>query len=183
MKLRIFSLLAFILVIVSCQSEKKDHKFLLSPERVGDLTKEIRVNQLDSIFSADSVVTKEDVNMFSEKNEVVVYNKEGKEMLRLQPVKALDDASTIGLVQVMDTLYKTKEGVGRGSAFGLVKTHYNISRIENTLGTAMVFLDEINMYMTIDKRDILEPTDMGAKIKASQIQDEAKIKHLWVKWK
>jgi hypothetical protein len=61
---------------------------------------------------------------------------------------------------------------------------YNISRIENTLNAAVVFLDEINAYITIDKKEL--PSDLrydtDSKIRASQIPDEARIKYFMIYW-
>lgn len=181
MKIRLLLLLCLI-GMVSCQKDKIDERYLISKDRIGYLTKDIKISQLDSVFAGDSVVNKNNSKEFSRGNEIVVYQKGGKELLRLYPAKNFDSSSTIAGVEVKDTIFKTENGLGRGSKFEIIKTHYNISRIENTLGTAMVFIDELNMYVNIDKKFIAEPTGMGEKIRSSQIKDRAPVKHLWLDW-
>lgn len=179
-KLVIFLLLTSF--FVACQKNEKNNPNLITKDRIGKLTSTIKVSQLDSLFAEDSLVAKNNDNRFSSGDEYAVYRKGGQEMFRLQPKKSFDSTSTIGSIQVIDTLFQTKEGLGRGSEFKVVKTNYDISRIENTGRTATVFIDELNIYVTIDKKDILEPTQMGTKIKTSQIKDNAKIRHIWLDW-
>jgi len=182
MKNRLLIMLGLVLVLGACQKEKKDNTYLIDKNRIGNLTKDIQVYQLDSVFAGDSVVNKNNSKEFSRGNEIVVYQKGGKPLLRLYPAKSFDSTSTISGVEVIDTIFKTDKGLGKGSRFEVLKTNYSISRIENTLGTAMVFVDDLNMYVNIDKKDILEPTGMGVKIKSSQIKNGAVIRHLWLDW-
>lgn len=182
MKLYVLFFVGLFFVLVSCQKNEKDKNFLISKNQIGLLTKDTHVSQLDSVFVGDSVVNKNTSKRFSESNEIVVYDKEGQELLRLQPAKKFDSSSTITNVEIMDTIYKTAKGLGKGSPFKVLKTNYTISRIENILGAAVIFIDELNAYVVIDKKDILEPTQMGAKIKTNQIKNEARIKHFWLGW-
>jgi len=46
----------------------------------------------------------------------------------------------------------------------------------------MVFIDDLNIHLDIDKREISEPKGMDAKIKSSQIKNKAKVKYLWLDW-
>lgn len=182
MKVKLILLFIAAGLFVSCQNEKPDQEYLITKSRVGKLTEGIRVNQLDSVFAGDSVVMENNSRRFSGRNEITIYKKGGKELLRLHPAESFDSLSNITSVEILDTLYKTEKGLGKNTTFELLRTNYNISRIENTLGTALVFIDDLNMYVDIDKKDIAEPTEMGVKIKASQIKNSAKIKHIWVDW-
>ena len=67
---------------------------------------------------------------------------------------------------------------------GRKSKNYEISRIENTLNSAVVFIDELNLYLTIDKKDLPSSLryDTDSRISASQIPDDAKIKYLMVSW-
>ena len=84
----------------------------------------------------------------------------------------------------MDPRYETKEGVSISSTFKDIVKNYNISRIENTLNAAVVFLDDINVYLTIDKKELPSNLryDTDTRIRASQIPDEAKIKYFMIYW-
>lgn len=182
MKNTLFSFLLIVVLCGACQNNSQNEKFLITKNQIGNLTKDTQVRQLDSVFAQDSIVNKNTVKRFSNGNEIVVYKENGNELLRLQPVKKFDSTSTIASVEVMDTIFKTKHGLGKGSKFKTLKANYKISRIENTLGAAVIFIDEINAYVAINKKDILKPTEMGTQIKTSQIKNDAKIKHFWLGW-
>lgn len=182
MKFNGIALLGGILLFVACQEESKSIGHEINNDRIGELTRDTKVSELDDVFKNDSVVNKNNNKRFSNGNEIVVYQKGGRELLRLRPKKSFDSTSTIANVEIIDTLYETEKGLKRGSDFKVVKENYSIKRIENTLGTAMVFLDDLNVYMDIDKKDISEPTRMGTRIKASQIRNSAKVKRIWLDW-
>ncbi len=165
----------------SCQQQES--RYRIQNDQIGDLTPTTTVAELSAVFSQDSVVDRNNSSQFSNRNEIVVYDKGSqRELLRLHPKTSFDSTSTIATVQVMDTLFKTPEGLGIGTAFEDLSAHYKIKRIENTLGTAMIFLEGIPIYVDIDKSEIYEPTQMGVEIEASQIKRRAKVKHLWLDW-
>lgn len=178
------SLLACITIsVISCGRDSDP--FLIDSSRVGSLTKEIRINQLDSVFSEDSIVRKNSgEQFFNSTSEIEIFNKDGKPLLILEPIQQFDSTSTVGYIQIMDTRFQTAKGLNRASTFGDVVENYEISRIENTLNSAVVFIDELNLYLTIDKKELPSSLryDTDSKISASQIPDNAKIKYLMVSW-
>ncbi len=178
------SLLAFISIsLLSCGRDADP--FLIDTTRVGSLTKEIKINQLDSIFSEDSIVRKNSgSNFFNSTSEIEIFDKEGKPLLILEPIQQFDSTSTVGYIQIMDSRFQTAKGLSNASTFGDVVKNYEISRIENTLNSAVVFIDELNLYLTIDKKDLPSSLryDTDTRITASQIPDDAKIKYFMVSW-
>lgn len=182
MKSKLLSLLLVVVFLGACQQEAKDQRYLITKDQIGNLTKDVQIYQLDSIFAEDSVVNKNNSKQFSSGNEIVIYKKGGGELLRLYPAKRFDTTSTISSIEVIDTIFKTDKGLGKDSRFEVLETNYSVSRIENTLGAAMVFVDELNMYFNVDKKEITPPTERGTKIKASQIKKNARLKHLWLDW-
>lgn len=174
-------LLAFL---TSCNKDK-DNPFLITANQVGPLTKEVKINQLDSVFKNDSITRQTSgPELLKSTDEIKVFDKEGKPLLELEPLQEFDSTSTIGYIRVLDPRYETKEGLNVKSTFKDIIEHYNISRIENTINAAVVFLDEINAYVTIDKSQ-LPPSlryDTDSKIMASQIPDDAKFKYFMIYW-
>lgn len=169
--------------LISCG--KDSDPFLIDTTRVGSLTKEIKINQLDSVFSEDSIVRKNaGTDFFNSTSEIEIFDKEGKPLLIIEPIQQFDSTSTVGYIQIMDPRFQTAKGLNSASTFGEVVENYQISRIENTLNSAVIFIDELNLYLTIDKKDL--PTslryDTDTRITASQIPDNAKIKYLMVSW-
>lgn len=180
---------AFFLLLVSSglffSCEKEQDPFLISATSVGPITKQVRINQLDSIFAEDSLVKQvSNSELYRKSNEIEVYDSEGKKLLLIEPVQAFDSTSTVGFIQVLDPRYKTAKGLGKESTFKDIVENYNISRIENTLSAAVIFIDELNIYVTIDKKQLPVELryDTQSRIQASQIPDDAKIKYFMVDW-
>ncbi len=180
-KLSLFILSIFALT--GCNNE--NDPYLIDSTRVGQLTKEIRLDQLDSIFSNDSIVRNTSGNKFlNSTNDIEIYDKDGTPLLILEPVQQFDSTSTVGYIQILDPKYETLKGLNINSTFGDVVEKYSISRIENTLNSAVVFIDELNLYLTIDKRELPSSLryDTDSRITASQIPDDAKIKYFMISW-
>lgn len=173
----------FALVLIAC--EKEDDPYLITADRVGLLTKEVKVNELDSVFANDSIV--KDINeseYFNSSNEIRVYDTGGKQLLLLEPVQAFDTTSTIGYIQILDPRFETAKGLNTNSTFKEIVENYTISRIENTLSAAVIFIDDLNIYITIDKKELPSELryDTESKIQASQIPDNAKFKYFMIGW-
>ncbi|SKB58701.1 hypothetical protein SAMN05660776_1928 [Salegentibacter holothuriorum] len=184
MKKSLLLILGLTLGLTSCQKDE-DNPFLISANQVGPVNRDIKINKLDSLFAEDSLVKeKSGAREFRAVNEIKVYEKGGKPLMILEPLQEFDSTSTIGYIRVLDPRYKTKTGLNTQSTFKDIIEAYNISRIENTLNAAVVFLDEINAYITIDKKEL--PADLrydtDSKIRASQIPDDAKIKYFMIYW-
>ena len=110
--------------------------------------------------------------------------KEGAKLLVLEAKDESDPTSTIENIQVIDARYKTASGLSSGSTFKSIKDNYAISKINNTLSTAVIFVDSIQAYFTIDKKElpVTFQNSTDAKITVSDIPDTAKIKHFWISW-
>lgn len=179
----LFLLFVTTTFIISC--EKEQDPFLISANNVGRLNKDVKINQLDSIFAGDSIVKQvSNSELYRKSNEIEIYDTQGKKLLLIEPVQAFDSTSTVGFIQVLDPRYKTAKGLGKESTFKDIVENYNISRIENTLGAAVIFIDDLNIYVTIDKKDLPAELryDTQSRIQASQIPDDAKIKYFMIDW-
>jgi len=184
MKKSLLLILGLTLDVTSCQKDE-DNPFLITANQVGPVNRDIKINQLDSLFAEDSLVKqKSGAQEFRATDEIKVFEKGGKPLMILEPLQEFDSTSTIGYIRVLDPRYETKSGLSTQSTFKDIMEDYNISRIENTLNAAVVFLDEINAYITIDKKEL--PADLrydtDSKIRASQIPDDAKIKYFMIYW-
>lgn len=182
--MRLFSALSIILVLNACQPSKTDQSLLIQPNQIGSLQKDMPIYSLDAIFKNDSVVKRSVNSRFSSQDEFIVYSKEGRERLILIPKKGFDSTSTIANIQIKDSLFQTSKGLSTNSTFKDIQEHYKISRIENTLRTAVIFLNEQNLYLSIDKEFVSGDAKYNTNlpIAPSQIQDQATIKHLYLGW-
>lgn len=171
------------LILMACGGDNEP--FLIDANRVGPLTKEIRINQLDSVFENDSIVRNTTSNkMLNATSDIEIFDKDGTPLLILEPVQQFDSTSTVGYIQILDPRFETAKGLSTKSTFGDVVEKYSISRIENTLNSAVVFIDELNLYLTIDKKELPASLryDTDTRITASQIPDNAKIKYFMISW-
>ena len=168
-----------ILCIFFTSCEKEQDPFLITATNIGKLTKDIKVSQLDSIYSQDSIVNNITGDEFINGGaEIDIYEKGGTYLLHLAPSEEFDS------IRIIDDRYKTEKGLTVKSTFKDIQEFYPISRIENTLSSAVIFIDEINAYVTIDKKQLPSKLqfDTSTKIEASQIPDNAVIKQFWVGW-
>lgn len=174
-----------ILSIAMACNNKEDDPFLINAVQVGPLKKESKINKLDSIFPNDSIARQTSgTQQLRSTDEIKIFDENGKALLSLEPLQDFDSTSTVGYIRVLDARFKTKGGLNINSTFKEVQENFTISRIENTINAAVVFLDEINAYITIDKKQLPANLryDTNAKINASQIPDDAKIKYFMIYW-
>ncbi|MDY8138586.1 hypothetical protein [Aquimarina sp. 2201CG5-10] len=173
------------LCISSCQKDTKQEPFEIASNRVGHLTNTTKLYQLDSIYSHDSIVKNTAKNKFlSNSDEIEIYEKGGVKLLILQPREASDSTSTIASIQVLDPRYQTVSGLSPEGYFTDIKKNYKISKINNTLSAAVIFVDSIQAYIAIDKKELPSEFKFNTdiKIEASKIPDSAKIKHFLISW-
>lgn len=183
MKNSFLLILVFSISLLSCQSDTTP-RFLIAANQVGPLHSTTRVYELDSVFAQDSIVIQEKQSFFEKGKEIVVYNKNGEMLLLLEPAQNNDSTSTIKSIQIIHPQYKTEDGVGTQSTFGQLSSNYDISRIENTLNALVIFIDELNAYVTINKKELptsLKKTELPT-ISPEQIPDTAKINFFWIDW-
>ncbi|HIP48187.1 MAG TPA: hypothetical protein EYG92_04375 [Lutibacter sp.] len=175
----------FIISITSCTD---DSNFIIEKGRVGELTKETKIEELATIFKKDSlVVTLSEVTVeqdkknkyFSDDDEYTVFSKEGKKLLTIIPIKQHDSLSTIKSVEIFSDKYKTKEGVSLYSPFKDIRLAYSID-ITNTLLSAHVDIDKLNATMSIDKKEIGINEFNRESIIVDQIPDLAQINHFTI---
>ncbi|MDT0556103.1 hypothetical protein [Patiriisocius hiemis] len=171
------------LLFIQCGKEKDP--FLISNGAIGNLTKDIQVKQVDSIFAQDSIVKLNPIeNALGTQGEVEVYDKDGKKLLLLSPSNENDPTAKISNIQVFDERYKTDKGLTLNSTFGDVKANYTISNVRTTIRSIVVFLEETDVYLTIEKVKLPENLryDPSLEIDATQIPDDATFKYFMIGW-
>lgn len=174
-----------ISIFMSCHEDKVDKRFEVSSNQVGLINKETSIKQLDSIFSNDSIVKGQKGSQFlNTSNEISIYTKSGDKLLIMEAKESSNPDSKIESIQIIDSRYKTATGLSSDSYFKDIKDNYPVSKIESTLSSAVVFVDSINAYFTIDKEELpmIYRGNTNQKIEANNIPDSAKIKHFWVSW-
>lgn len=178
-------LIAGIVSLAFVQCGKDSDPFLIKNGAIGNLSKEIKMKQIDSIFAEDSIVKiNTSPNALETQGEVEIYEKGGKKLLLLSPDDENDPNSTITNIQVFDSRYKTEKGLSTASTFKDVKANYTIDNIETTINAVVIFLKEIDVFLTIDKKSLPEELryDMNIEVEADQIPDDAPFKYFMIGW-
>ncbi len=172
---RIILLLVVSIVFVQCE---KENNFTLAKGQIGKITSVTQIYELESIFKKDSLVSHLGEGDFADSayDEYLVYTKQNDHMLTIIPKEQHDSISTIESIQVFDKRYKTSKGLGLSSTFKDIVENYTVNKVESTFTTAVLFVDELDVTITIDKKE-LGINDFGTqKISLAQIPDLAKIK-------
>ena len=167
------------------QCDKKSDPFLIQQDMVGKLSKGIQIKQVDSLFAGDSIVKLSSArNPLGTQGEVEIYEKGGAKLLLLSPDDEYDPNSIISNIQIFDDRYKTAKGLHKGSTFKDVKANYTILDIETTINAVVVFLEDSDIFITINKSELPENLryNQSAIIEASQIPDDATFKYLMIGW-
>lgn len=176
-------LILILLFIISCG--KQQDPFLISKKSIGILNDSTQVKDLKEIYKNDSIVFRmDDVEFIGNRNDIEVFDKTGNHLLVLTPKTFKDSTSTIETIKIIDARYKTAKGLNSTSTYGDIKNNYKISSIQNTLRNVVVFVNEIDAFFTIDKKEL--PAELqfnpSAQIEAIQIPEKAKIKYFMIGW-
>ncbi|MRT16545.1 hypothetical protein F3C99_06205 [Vitellibacter sp. q18] len=178
-------LIVGIVSLAFVQCGKDSDPFLIKNGAIGNLNKEIKIKQIDSIFAEDSIVKiNSSPNALETQGEVEIYEKGGKQLLLLSPEDENDPNSTIKNIQVFDSRYKTEKGLTTASTWKDVKANYTIDNIQTTINALVIFLKDTDVYLTIDKKNLPENLrdNPDLKIDASQIPDDAPFKYFMIGW-
>lgn len=179
-----FVMLASAFLILSCT--KKTNSFLITPNSIGALTKQSKVQELETIFENDSIVKHVAGDEFTgNTNDVEVFETTtGKALLSLEPTEQFDSIATIKSIRILDNRFKSEKGLNIASTFKDIKENYKISKISNTLGSVIVTINELNAFVVISKTEL--PSDLRfdttSTVEEAQIPDTAKIKYFWLDW-
>lgn len=166
------------LFIIACSSNED---FTIDKGKVGKITKKTTVKELDKLFENDSLVanlsdgTNTD-SYFQDEDEYVLYDKKGNLLLTIVPVNQADSTSTIKSIEIHDERYTTEKGISKNSKFMDINANAKIDRIETTLQSATLFIDELNATIVIDKQELGLADFSTQTVTKEQIPDLAKIK-------
>ncbi|WP_372768765.1 hypothetical protein [Lutibacter sp.] len=177
----------FLILLLLIQCSIKNDQFLIEKGRVGLLNKKITVKDLNSIFTKDSIVAvlyadKEiDKKLFSvENDEYLIYSKKANLLLEIVPANLNDPSSGIKSIQIFDNSYKTSKGISLQSTFKDINENYKINKVETTLTSVTLFIDELNATISIDKKELGLNSFSREEVTIDQIPDLAKIKYFTI---
>ena len=170
---KFIGLILLSILFVQC-GQDKDTMILKS--QLGEITKDTSIEDLDKIFKNDSVEKfplKSDI-----KREYRVYGADGKMSLSFLTHVQNDSIKGLELVKIYSDRYLTEKGISTKSSYKDVADNYSIDKIETSFSAAILFVDELNATVLLNKSDLnLDEFDMR-EIRADQIPDEARINYI-----
>lgn len=172
-----------LLMFLQCS---KENPYLIEKGKVGILTTNTAVHELTSIFSNDSIVSltanteDKEKSLKRSNDEYLIFNKNGKKLLEIVPTTHNDSLSRIKSIQFFDAKYKTKSGISLQSTFKEINENYIVNKVETTLTSAMLYIDELNATIAIDKEDLGIAKFSREEISINQIPDLAKVKYFTI---
>ena len=181
---KIIAIVTVTLIFIQCKEEI--NPFLISNDSVGALTRGMTIKEIDSIFAQDSIVKLYAQNEeLPTQGEVEIYDKNGTKLVSISPVTNNDPDALISNFQFFDPSYKTDKGLNLSSTFKDIKANYKISNIETTISTVVIFLEDSDLFINIDKNELPENFRYNPNlvIDITNIPDEAKIKYFMLSWK
>jgi len=166
----------------------KDNQYLIEKGKVGYLTKETTVLELGDIFKKDSIVSNLSMDEIEEENklfsidddEFEIFSVNGKKLLEIAPTSQNDSLSKIKSIQIFDKNYKTDRGISLQSTFKDINENYMVNKVETTLTSATLFIDELNATIAIDKKELGLNSFSRDQVTLDQIPDIAKIKYFTI---
>ncbi len=179
-----FAFIVFSVVFIASCSKKTD-PLLVDKGRVGLITNETTVKQLDSIFALDSIVTLSAENsLFLKSDQIEIYENDSTKLFLIIPRLNNNPYSKIASIHIFDSRYKTSKGITKESTFGDIKKHYTIAEVSHTLSSLIVTLEDNDFYFVFDKNVLPERFLNGyrGKIEAEDIPESAPVKFFMVSW-
>lgn len=165
-----------ILLFVQCAKENN----LIQKGALGDINHKTTIEELDQIFKNDSV------EKFLGGGDLIreyrVFDTDGEIKLIVMPRIENDSIKSLELIKIYSSLFETEKGISTASAFKQVADLYSIDKIEPSFSSAILFINEINATISLNKKDLnIDEFDMRD-IRKDQIPDMASILYitLWL---
>jgi len=165
------------LLLSSCSNSKFD----IAKGKVGHITTNTTINDLEKLFFKDSIVKNlsegaTGYNYLQDDDEYLIFEKGGNHLLTIIPKEQLDSTSTIKSIEVLDSRYSSENGLSLNSNFSEIRLNTNISKVETSFSSATLFINDLNATIAIDKEELGLKEFSVEKVTLDQIPDLAKMK-------
>lgn len=182
--LKLGTIICVVLLFAQCTKDK----YLIERNSVGLINNTHTIADVKQLFANDSLVVRlsegdlggEDTKYIQEDDQYLVFSKEGKHLLTIVPKKQLDSTSKIKYVEIKGRKYKTDKDITLSSPFKTLNATYNINKVETTLSSATLYIDELNATISMRKKDLGVNEFSTRKVRLDQIPDMTSIDHFTI---
>lgn len=170
---KLIGLLFLSILLVQCG---QGNDTLIAKNQLGKINKNTSIEDLDKIFKNDSIQKNPQDSELIREYKVIAAN--GKVDLTFVTRIQNDSIKGLDLVKIYGSQYTTEKGISTISTFRNIADAYSIDKIEPSFSAAILFIDEINATISLDKKDLgLDEFNMND-IRQDQIPDEASIRYI-----
>ena len=170
---KLFGLLFLSILLVQCG---QGNDTLIAKNQLGKINKNTSIEDLDKLFKNDSIQKNPQDSELVREYKVFAAN--GKVDLTFVTRIQNDSIKGLDLVKIYGSQYTTEKGISTISTFRNIADAYSIDKIEPSFSAAILFIDEINATISLDKKDLgLDEFNMND-IRQDQIPDEASIRYI-----
>ncbi|NEV93798.1 DUF1131 domain-containing protein [Psychroflexus sp. YR1-1] len=182
MKLIPFLSVLCLVVFTSCNQSTSETR--IAKNQLGLLNPKTQISELNAILERDSVAEFDLRSNLGTTKEIEIYNEQGDLSLIIEPNYQGDSLVTISEIQILDPKYKTDKGLTIESPFKMIYENYKIDNIQNSINSVILSINEIGVYLVIDKKHLPSKLrfDSEIKIEANQIPDGAPFKYFWLRF-
>ena len=169
---RAIAVILVALLLVQCSKEDN----LIRKKQLGEINHKTSIDELDRIFAGDSVVKAPEGEALV--REYKVFDEAGELSLVFVTRIENDSIKALELVKIYSDYYVTEKGLSTASTFKDISAQYSIDKIEPSFSSAILFIDELNATISLDKSDLkIDEFDMRD-IREDQIPDLARIRYI-----
>lgn len=177
MKKTIPTLLILGILLLGVQCSKNN--YVIAKGKVGKITKKTTEKDLKKLFESDSIVENTEKTVLSKDEKRYQVFSNGKKELEITFSKK-DSLFSISNVQLFSDKYKTEKGISIKSTFNDIRKNYTINSAEATFSSVVLFINELNATISIDKSQTGITNFTTQKIKLEQIPDAVKAKYFTI---
>ena len=185
--MRYLKISSFLLIVAFCYLGcGTNNDFLVEKGSVGGITSKTTLEDLTQLFEDDSIgVVDDNVERLTKTfgtvtEDYLVYSKSGEKLLEVSFKSLNDSIKVVRSVQLYSDDYETKEGISLESKFKDIVAHFKLGKVETTLTSVTVFVEELNATISIDKQELGLDIFSREKINLNQIPENAKIKFITI---
>ncbi len=164
--------LAVFFLLIQCAEES----MVIKKKQLGEISNNTTIEDLDRIFKNDSVQKLPEGESLV--REYKVFDASGKPALTFVTRVENDSLKALEHVKIYSPEYSTEKGISTASTFEEVRVQYSIDDIEPSFSSAILFIDELNATISLNKKDLnIDEFDMRD-IREDQIPDLASILYI-----
>ncbi len=168
------TVLGLVVIFLLFQCTEEDT--VIKKKQLGKISNGTTIEELDRMFKNDSVQKLPEGESLV--REYTVFDVSGAPALVFVTRVENDSLKALEHVKIYSPAYTTEKGISTASSFEDIRGQYSIDDIEPSFSSAILFIDELNATISLNKKDLnIDEFDMRD-IREDQIPDQASVLYM-----